>query len=249
MRVDCEIIEREKADVAVGDTLLHEPHEVERRPEILGVVVERREDERAPRERAPSEIGEGGGETVVYLREEAAQLRLRPLVWVAASVVCGGDTVRVEGLDDEARGIGVDLHHVQLLRLVEDEVEPREPRRQVKGVHRVQIGQNLARHIHRACEVVRCTLEHLGGLAEDAEQPGRCRTHLLIERCRERLYRMRGVAICIVGVLDKGENRGIELINIGGWMHHDAPEEERMPARPKPDCLLMSLMRRLLFRS
>ena len=56
----------------MGDTLLHEPHEVERRPEIFGVVVERREDEWPPRERAPSEIGEGGGETVVYLREEAA---------------------------------------------------------------------------------------------------------------------------------------------------------------------------------
>ena len=233
----------------MGDALLHEPHEVERRPEILGIVVERREDERPPRERAPSEIGEGGGETVVYLREEAAQLRLHPLVWVAASVVCGGDAVRVEGLDDEARRIGVDLHHVQLLRLVEDEVEPREPRRQVKGVHRVQIGQNLARHIHRACEVVRCTLEHLGGLAEDAEQPGRCRAHLLIERRWKDLHCMRGVAICIVSVLNKRENRRVELINIGGWVHHDAPEEERMPARPKPDCLLMSLMRRLLFRS
>ena len=117
----------------------------------------------------------------MHLREKAAQLRLRPRVRIAASVVCGGDTVRIEGLDDEARCIGVDLHHVQLLRLVEYEVEPREPRRQVKGVHRVQIGKDLARDIHRACEVVRRTLEHLSGLAEDAEQPGRCRAHLLIE--------------------------------------------------------------------
>ena len=213
--VNLHLVERAEADVTVRCSFLHETHEKARGCEVLGIVIEAAEQEWARCERACAEVGNGGAETRVNLREEVSQLGERTRVWVLFAEIGCGNAVRVEGFNDKTRRIRIDLNHADTPFLIEDKVEAREPCRQLKGIRNAQIGQQLLRHIHCAGKVVRRLLKDLRRLAEDGEEGSGGRAELVVELLREGLRCVCRIAVGIVAVLDIGKDGGVKCVDVG----------------------------------
>ena len=213
--VNLHLVEREEADIAVRDTLLHLLHEEARRCQILGIVVEAAEYEGAMRERLSFQIGDGRGKLIVDAREEIPQLRPCARVRVTSAMVRCRNAIGIEGFYNKTGRIRIDLDHADMPFLVEDKVKAREPRRQSEHIWYAQIGKQFAWQIHRTRKVVGGVLQHLRCLAEDAKQPRRGTAHLVIEILWELLHRMCGVAVSIVTVLDIGEDCRVKCVDVG----------------------------------
>ena len=165
--------------------------------------------------------------------EEIPQLCPHPFVRVAPAVILCRDAVCIEGLHDKTGRIRIDLDHADMPCFIEYEVKAREPRRKPKCIRNAQVGEQLARQIHRARKVVGRILEHRCCLAEDAKQPCRACAQFIVELLRKCLHGMRWIAVGIVAVLNVGEDGGIKCINVGVCVyafHSHEPPDERMPA-------------------